>query len=155
MIGYGSRIYASYDDNIQLSQDIKQDFRRPYTHLSNVTITHSWCGPVDQTFDSLPVVGHLKGATNIEYGIGWSGNGVGPSRLGGRILASLALGLEVSEATADWSVVNRNCFHPAGGLMVRNAAQGGGRSGQSQPRSTGPCGRWPGVGGAGRQESLE
>ena len=36
--------------------------------------------------------GGLGEQGNIHYGIGWSGNGVGPSRLGGRILASLALG---------------------------------------------------------------
>ena len=36
----------------------------------------------------------LAGSNNIFYGIGWSGNGVGPSRLGGKILSSLALGLE-------------------------------------------------------------
>lgn len=34
------------------------------------------------------------------YGVGYSGNGVGPSRLGGRILASLALGHEDEWSTS-------------------------------------------------------
>ncbi|QHA82832.1 FAD-dependent oxidoreductase [Pseudomonas mediterranea] len=128
MISYGSRVDASYDDNPQLSQDTEQDFRRTYPHLSDVPVTHAWCGPIDRTFDSLPVFGHLEGAPNIVYGIGWSGNGVGPSRLGGRILASLALGLD-----DEWShcgLVGRKPklfppepFRYVGGLMVRSAVQ--------------------------------
>ncbi|TCV66203.1 MULTISPECIES: NAD(P)/FAD-dependent oxidoreductase [Pseudomonas] len=128
MISYGSRVDASYDDNPQLSQDTEQDFRRTYPHLSDVPVTHAWCGPIDRTFDSLPVFGHLEDAPNIVYGIGWSGNGVGPSRLGGRILASMALGLD-----DEWShcgLVGRKPklfppepFRYVGGLMVRSAVQ--------------------------------
>jgi hypothetical protein len=39
------------------------------------------------------VFGTVPGA-RIHYGAGYSGSGVGPSWLGGRILASLALGLD-------------------------------------------------------------
>ena len=38
------------------------------------------------------MLGLLGGREHIAYGVGWSGNGVGPSVLGGKILASLALG---------------------------------------------------------------
>ena len=40
----------------------------------------------------MPILGHLGGREHLLYGVGWSGNGVGPSFVGGRILASLALG---------------------------------------------------------------
>jgi hypothetical protein len=40
----------------------------------------------------LPIFGRLGGREHLVYGVGWSGNGVGPSVLGGKILASLALG---------------------------------------------------------------
>jgi hypothetical protein len=60
--------------------------------LRDVPITHAWSGPVDRTPDSLPRIGRFGGHANIVYGVGWSGNGVGPSVLGGRILAALALG---------------------------------------------------------------
>ena len=36
--------------------------------------------------------GNLGGRPHILYGAGFSGNGVGPTRLGGRILADLVLG---------------------------------------------------------------
>jgi hypothetical protein len=41
--------------------------------------------------DHLPFFGTVKG-TRIHYGLGYSGNGVGPSWIGGQVLASLALG---------------------------------------------------------------
>ncbi len=49
-------------------------------------------GPIDRTPNSVPIFGHLGGRDHILYGVGWSGNGVGPSVVGSRILASLALG---------------------------------------------------------------
>ena len=60
--------------------------------LSDVPITHDWSGPIDQTPDSLPLLGYLDRSQSVAYGVGWSGNGVGPSVIGGRILASLVLG---------------------------------------------------------------
>jgi glycine/D-amino acid oxidase-like deaminating enzyme len=38
--------------------------------------------------------GSMPGTTGVFYGHGYTGNGVGPTRLGGKILASLALGLD-------------------------------------------------------------
>jgi hypothetical protein len=60
--------------------------------LRTVKITHDWAGPIDRTSNGLPIFGRLYEDANIYYGVGWSGNGVGPSVVGGKILASLALG---------------------------------------------------------------
>ncbi|QZP30430.1 NAD(P)/FAD-dependent oxidoreductase [Pseudomonas sp. DR48] len=128
MISYGSRINAGYDDNPRLSADTEQDFRRTYPQLKDLAITLTWCGPIDRTYDSLPVFGHLKNAPNIVYGIGWSGNGVGPSRLGGKILASLALGRKDEWSSCGLVGRNPKCFPPEpfrylGGLLVRSAVK--------------------------------
>ena len=53
-------------------------------------VTHAWGGGVDRTHDGLPLFGRL--GPGIVYGGGFSGNGVAPSAVAGRILASLALG---------------------------------------------------------------
>ena len=53
-----------------------------------------WSGPIDRTYDGLPIVSRLGGFPHIVFGVGWSGNGVGPSRIGGRILASLVTGIK-------------------------------------------------------------
>jgi glycine/D-amino acid oxidase-like deaminating enzyme len=55
-------------------------------------ITHGWGGAVDRSVDGLPFFGRLPGRARIVYGAGFSGNGVGPSVIGGRVLASMALG---------------------------------------------------------------
>lgn len=125
-LAYGSRIddtFSQHQDSIELTET---DFRRTYPGLASTQLTNSWSGPIDRTYDSLPVFGTLAGSQNIHYGIGWSGNGVGPSRLGGRILASLALGIKDEWSTCP--LVNRRCktfppepFRYLGGSLVRNA----------------------------------
>jgi hypothetical protein len=62
--------------------------------LANVPIAASWNGPSDRSVTGLPFFGRLQGMPNVFYGFGYSGNGVGPSRMGGTILASLALGID-------------------------------------------------------------
>jgi glycine/D-amino acid oxidase-like deaminating enzyme len=54
-------------------------------------VTHAWGGAVDRSVDGLPFFGTLPGRTRVAYGAGFSGNGVAPSRVGARVLASLAL----------------------------------------------------------------
>ena len=63
------------------------DFRRIYPALADVPIEHDWGGPIDRTPTSLPIFGQLGGREHLVYGVGWSGNGVGPSYVGGKILA--------------------------------------------------------------------
>ncbi len=61
--------------------------------LADVPIAADWCGPIDRTRSGIPIFGHLGGREHIVYGVGFSGNGVGPCVVGGRILSSLALGV--------------------------------------------------------------
>lgn len=91
-IAYGGCLGADFDRNQRRARTVEADFRRYYPMLKNVPVTHDWCGPIDRTPNSLPLLGRFPGQEQIIYGVGWSGNGVGPSVLGGKILASLALG---------------------------------------------------------------
>lgn len=93
-IGYGGRMRKAMDRHAGRAALVAHDLRRYYPSLRDVRITDDWAGPIDRTYNSLPVFGQLYGDANIHYGVGWSGNGVGPSVVGGRILASLALGRE-------------------------------------------------------------
>ncbi|MEA2422705.1 MAG: hypothetical protein QOF55_1804 [Thermoleophilaceae bacterium] len=54
-------------------------------------VTHRWGGAVDRSVDGLPFFGRLPGRARVVYGAGFSGNGVGPTVLGSRVMASLAL----------------------------------------------------------------
>jgi hypothetical protein len=91
-----------------------------------VPIEHHWAGPIDRTANSIPILGRLGGQEHIVYGVGWSGNGVAPSVLGGRILASLALGLDDEWAHAGLARDPVGLFPPEpirhfGGRLVRSA----------------------------------
>jgi putative aminophosphonate oxidoreductase len=64
-----------------------------YPRLASTRIAAHWTGPIDRTVDGLPFFTALD-RPDLVCGAGFSGNGVGPSVLGGRILAALALGLD-------------------------------------------------------------
>jgi putative aminophosphonate oxidoreductase len=98
-VTYGGRVDDRFDRDAARSAMTAADFRRNYPTLADVPLEHDWGGPIDRTPTSLPILGHLGGREHLLYGVGWSGNGVGPSFVGGRILASLALGVR-----DEWSV---------------------------------------------------
>ncbi len=128
----GGRLYftgepgaTAFNDPVGIAE-ATADFRRTYPMLADMPIERSWSGPIDRTYDSLPLLGTLPGAPHVCYGIGWSGNGVNPSRIGGRILASLAL--DKRDRWAQNGLVNRAArrFPPEplrflGGAIVRAA----------------------------------
>ncbi|NLS28294.1 Gamma-glutamylputrescine oxidoreductase [Sphingomonas sp. S2M10] len=125
-IAYRSEINGVFSEDADSIALTSADLFSTYPDLDGNVVADSWSGPVDRTYDSLPVFGRLGGQPNLFYGIGWSGNGVGPSRLGGRILAGLALGRD--DEWSRCSLVGRACkgfppepFRYLGGRMVRNA----------------------------------
>jgi glycine/D-amino acid oxidase-like deaminating enzyme len=61
---------------------------RFFPQLRGREVTHAWGGPIDVSPTHLPIFGS-RGA--VHHGYGFTGNGVGPSYLGGEILARLAL----------------------------------------------------------------
>jgi len=93
-IGSAGRISARMHRDERVVPELVAAFRRLFPDLADVRFTHSWAGPVDWTAGGLhlPFFGRLGAQGPIVYGAGFAGNGVGPSRVAGRILASLALG---------------------------------------------------------------
>ncbi len=100
--------------------------RSIYPMAADVPIEHEWSGWVDRSVTGMPVFGRLPGARHIVYGIGFSGNGVGPTRVGGRILASLARDREDEWSTCGLVADRHAKFPPEparylGSLLVRSA----------------------------------
>ena len=87
---YLGRITQAFEAGSRVART-EQSFRRIYPTLHDVPITHTWTGPIDRSETNSPFFGHLDRNPDILYGVGYSGTGVGPSYLGGRILASTAL----------------------------------------------------------------
>lgn len=92
-IARSGRMGPEFDKNARAGRDAEWDLRRYYPNLENVAITHQWSGPIDKTMSGIPLFGRLGGSERVIYGVGFSGNGVGPSRIGGKILRSLVLDL--------------------------------------------------------------
>jgi putative aminophosphonate oxidoreductase len=92
-LAYGARIDSSFDGPSPIASEVAARLRAIYPMLATVPISSSWNGPIDRTVDGLPFFFGL-GRPDLVCGAGYSGNGVGPSALGGRILASLVLGLD-------------------------------------------------------------
>jgi glycine/D-amino acid oxidase-like deaminating enzyme len=90
-IGRSGRIDARFFDDAPTVARAEHGLRRLLPGLAAARVERAWGGPVDVSSDQLPFFATVPG-TRIHYGAGYSGNGVGPSWLGGQILASLVLG---------------------------------------------------------------
>jgi putative aminophosphonate oxidoreductase len=93
-VTYGARIGPDYDGPTPRADWVLDSFHQLYPSLRDVPAERSWFGPIDRSKIGLPFFTPLDDAGSILVGAGYSGNGVGPSYTGGRILASLALGLD-------------------------------------------------------------
>ena len=91
-LAYGSSVGARFEGASTRPGVVEEAFRRTYPMLADARIGSTWTGPIDRTRDGLPSFSRLGARPDVFVGVGYSGNGVGPSHVGGRILASLALG---------------------------------------------------------------
>jgi glycine/D-amino acid oxidase-like deaminating enzyme len=66
-----------------------EDLHRMFPSFRDVRLEAGWGGPVNVAGNNLPFFGTAEPG-NVHYGLGYTGNGVAPSHLGGKILAALA-----------------------------------------------------------------
>jgi glycine/D-amino acid oxidase-like deaminating enzyme len=92
-IGFAGRLDSRFTGDAASAARAERGLRRLLPGLAGARVERAWGGPIDVSSDHLPFFGTVAG-TRIHYGLGYSGHGVGPSYLGGQILASLALGLD-------------------------------------------------------------
>jgi putative aminophosphonate oxidoreductase len=126
-LAFGGRVGDTFEGPSPRVDEVMAGMRHIYPRLADARITHTWTGPIDRTAVGLPFFWRLDGREDLLCGAGYSGNGVGPSRLGGRILASLALGLQdewatcglAREPTGGW--LPPEPFRSIGGRIVREA----------------------------------
>jgi glycine/D-amino acid oxidase-like deaminating enzyme len=124
-IGFDGRIDARFSEDPGTAARAEAGLRFLLPDLAGAKVERAWGGPIDVSADHFPMFGTVPG-TRIHYGAGYSGNGVGPSWLGGRILARLALG--VDDELTRLPLVNRRVrrlppepLKRLGGGLVRSA----------------------------------
>jgi glycine/D-amino acid oxidase-like deaminating enzyme len=93
--------------------------------LQGRCLTHAWGGPIDVSPTHLPVVVPLPGSRTFAAA-GYTGNGVGPSYMVGRTLASLALDRRDEHSRLPFvdpspQRVPPEPFHWLGGNLIRRA----------------------------------
>jgi len=125
-LAYNAKIGHDFNHAPRRSAWVAQHMHRILPATVGAEITHTWAGPVARTDDGLPIFGHLT--DNVVHGGGYSGNGVGPSWVGGRILASLALGRSDEWSSAGLVRDPGRAFPPEpvrylGGRVVREAVR--------------------------------
>jgi glycine/D-amino acid oxidase-like deaminating enzyme len=122
------RVSPGFEDPGGRIARTERAFRTAYPSLADVPLTHRWTGAVDRSETNLPFFGRLGGDPRLLYGVGFSGNGVGQTLVGARILASSALGRDDEWSAAPLNRGPRSRFPPdpvryAGGLLVRAAVR--------------------------------
>ena len=89
-IACGARLGGRSELDRGIVDQVAAQLRSFFPGLEGRRITHAWGGPIDVSPTHLPVIVPIR--SDRVYGVfGYTGNGVGPSMMMGRIAASLAL----------------------------------------------------------------
>ena len=91
--GFGGRIGKTFTHDTHAVARVVANFLHLLPALRDVRFEASWGGPIDITGHRFPEVGSSHGG-RVHFAHGFAGNGAGPSRLAGRILAALAAGAD-------------------------------------------------------------
>ena len=89
-IGMGARLHGYSELDAGVAAQAAAHLWDYFPGLEHRAIAHAWGGPIDASPTHLPLVLPLRG-NRAFCAAGYTGNGVGPSHMVGRTLASLAL----------------------------------------------------------------
>jgi glycine/D-amino acid oxidase-like deaminating enzyme len=123
--GFGGRIGPSFERDGRAVERATAGLRRLLPDLAEVELTDAWGGPIDVSSDRLPIVGATHGG-RVHHAYGYSGNGVGPAHLAGRILAARIAGRDDPVAALPLGARRSRRFPPepiryVGARVVREA----------------------------------
>jgi glycine/D-amino acid oxidase-like deaminating enzyme len=86
----GNRVDPSCDHSPAHYAALRASFRRHFPALAALEFPYAWGGPICSTTRMTPFFGRALGGRAC-YGLGYTGHGLGTTRLAGRILAHMAL----------------------------------------------------------------
>ena len=122
-MGFGGRRPHRVELDRAVIARTSESLVRFFPQLRGRQVTHAWGGPIDVSPTHLPIFGSRG---RVHHGFGFTGNGVGPSYLGGEILARLALDRRDERTRLALVEPERKLFPPepfryAGGVIIRRA----------------------------------
>jgi glycine/D-amino acid oxidase-like deaminating enzyme len=116
----GNRVDPSCDHSPTHYASLEASWRRHFPELARLRWEYRWGGAICSTTRLTPYFGHAFGG-KLTYGLGFTGHGLGSTRIAGRILAHLAL--ERPSELLSLPLVTRPPFpyppEPLRGLAVR------------------------------------
>jgi glycine/D-amino acid oxidase-like deaminating enzyme len=86
----GNRVDPGCDHSPAHYAALRASFRRHFPALGSLEFPYAWGGPICSTTRLTPFFGAAMGG-RVLYGLGYTGHGLGTTRIAGRILAHLAL----------------------------------------------------------------
>ena len=126
-IAAGGRRRGRAEVDEDVAAQVAIGLREYFPQLEGRRLDHAWGGPIDASASHLPHVVRLPSGRAFSA-FGYTGNGVGPSQMIGRILASLALGrddrysnLALVEPASALTRVPPEPFRWIGGTLIREA----------------------------------
>jgi glycine/D-amino acid oxidase-like deaminating enzyme len=88
-----SRIDDSFTHDRRAVDEAAEGFRRLFPSFADVPLEDAWGGPIDVSPTHLPTFGSLEPG-NLYFALGYTGNGVAPTHLAGRVIADLVMGAD-------------------------------------------------------------
>jgi glycine/D-amino acid oxidase-like deaminating enzyme len=87
----GNRVDRSCDHSPPHYAALRASFRHHFPALDSLDFPYAWGGPICSTTRLTPFFGRALDG-RVCYGLGYTGHGLGTTRIAGRVLAHLALG---------------------------------------------------------------
>jgi glycine/D-amino acid oxidase-like deaminating enzyme len=103
----GNRVAPECDHSPPHYAALRASFRRHFPALASLEFPYAWGGPICSTTRLTPFFGSAIGG-RVHYGLGYTGHGLGTTRIAGRILAHLAL--DRRSELLDLALVRRRPF---------------------------------------------
>jgi glycine/D-amino acid oxidase-like deaminating enzyme len=124
-IAFGARTGGRSELDAAVAAAAAEDLHRYFPALRGRRLTHAWGGPIDASPTHLPAIRTLASG-RAWVAAGYTGNGVGPTNMVGRTLASLALDQDDHHAhfpfvDARTPRIPPEPFHWLGGEAIRAA----------------------------------
>ena len=125
---FNNHVDAMFNKPTRFQDLLRKSFDKLFPRLKGAEFAYSWTGGSDRSATGFPFFGQLDNQSNVFYGFGYSGNGVAQTRMGGKILSSLVLGIDNEWTKSGLAKGPLGHFPPepfrwTGAMMVRNAVR--------------------------------
>ncbi|HEX7265138.1 MAG TPA: FAD-binding oxidoreductase [Candidatus Dormibacteraeota bacterium] len=120
----GTSIGDSFTRDKRAVAEAAEGFRLLFPTFDDVPIVDAWGGPIDVSPTHIPAFGSLE--PHVHYALGYTGNGVAPSHLAGRVVADLVTGADSDDVRLPMVNARARTFPPQpfralGAAVVRRA----------------------------------